>query len=401
MKIYPPKLKEVGNKIILISDFETDTYSNSLWYEFDIEYKKHLVTEQSDAFVVGLLLLAFKLKEDIYIEGSISARLKYQLNYYLIPALCIAFKEFNKIQVFSEEESELILSNDNCQSATGISCGVDSLATLMEHEKMKGLLAISHLTYLNAGSHSDFGSVFGRELFDEKYRKIVEFGKEINKSVIKIDTNLSELLQMRFITSHTLRNISCILNLQKLFKSYYYASAFRFDQFEINSRISDLYDLLTLQMVSTESVRFYSSLSDKTREERTRLISKYQIAFDYLDVCVDPKSAKGKINCSKCSKCMRTQITLDVFGSLNFFNNVFDMEVYQRHKNKYISGLIVNKKRSKMDKNVWNLLVQNNYKITFLHFAVAWMIILEEKTNNLKKFVKSLLLKKKKYKTFK
>ena len=55
-------------------------------------------------------------------------------------------------------------------------------------------------------------------------------------------------------------------------------------------------------MLSTESIKFYSSLSDKTREERTVLISKYSKAYKYLDVCVNPEASNGKINCSKCNK---------------------------------------------------------------------------------------------------
>ncbi|MGA9637586.1 hypothetical protein [Flavobacterium sp.] len=387
MKIYPPQLEKTGEKIIISSIFETNNYKDKLWYEFDIKYKELLVTEQSDAFVVGLLLLALRLKEDIYVN-TISARLKYQLNHYLIPALCIAFQEFHKIKVYSEQENELILSKHESQSATGISCGVDSIATIIEHEKMRGQLQISHLTFFNAGSHGDFGGIYAREIFNKRYDNILEFANKISLPVIIIDTNLNELLEMRFVETHTLRNISCVLNLQKLFKNYYYASAFRFDNFKISDKISDLYDVLTLQMLSTESIKFYSSLSDKTREERTKLVSKYDVAFQYLDVCTNPRASKGKINCSKCDKCMRTQITLDCLGDLDNFRDVFHLDVYQTHKNAFISKIISNKNRIVMDRNVLKFITQNNIKITVLHVISSKILMLKGEINLIKKKLK-------------
>ncbi|CAM4043634.1 hypothetical protein FLAN108750_07195 [Flavobacterium antarcticum] len=393
MKIFPPELEIVGDKVILRSKFETNHYSDILWYEFDMQLKDDIVFEQSDAFVVGLLLLALKLGEDIYVVGTISARLKYQLNHYLIPALCLAFKEFVTIKIYAEHENEQIVSKHSAQAATGISCGIDSFATLIEHAYIKTDLKIAYLTYLNAGSHSDYGGKYGRNVFKMRSQRISRFAKEIKLPLVKVDTNLSDLLKMKFVSTHTLRNMSCILNLQKSIKTYYYASAFRFDTFEINNLISDKYDLLTLQMISTESTKFYSSLSDKTREERTSLVSNYRYAFDYLDVCVDPTNAKGKINCSKCEKCMRTQVTLDVLGRLEDFNKVFNNEFYILNKSKYIGKLLANKNNSLVDKNVLSFLIENDFRITASHQLERYIYNYIRWKNSLKAKLKKYLSK--------
>lgn len=384
MKIYPPQLVKVDNKIIISSEFETENSKDKLWYEFDSQFQSYLITEQSDAFVVGLLLLALKCNEDIYVVGAISAKLKYQLNHYLIPALCLAFKNFENIKIYSDFESEVVFSQEYSASATGMSCGVDSLATLIEHQDCKGQLKISHLTYFNAGSHSDNGGSNGRNLFNKRYQRISKFSEEIGIPIIKIDTNLSEILQMKFVSTHTIRNMSCILNLQKLLKNYYYASAFRFDRFSINDEISDKYDLLTLQMLSTESIRFYSAVSDKTRAERTMLISDYVKAHTYLDVCVDPNSSKSDINCSKCDKCMRTQLTLEVSGKLEQFNRVFNLDIYEKNKNKYVGKLIRNKNRNEMDSDLFNLLIYSGFRINVFHFIEAEKIRYNEIKKKLK-----------------
>ena len=68
--------------------------------------------------------------------------------------------------------------------------------------------------------------------------------KSASKKLITIDSNLSELLMMNHQQIHTIRDVSCILNLQKLFFYYYYAAAHRFDYFEISDKDMEYYDIL-------------------------------------------------------------------------------------------------------------------------------------------------------------
>src|SRR5690606_13696809 len=129
----------------------------------------------------------------------------------------------------------------------------------------EGSNKIQFFTFLNAGSLGDLGGEIPRMILQNKLLKIKKIAKEEDLEVIPIDTNLSDILGMNFQSTHTLRNLSCILNLQKLFKNYYYASPNRFDEFNLNSKDAGDYDLLNVSMLSTESINLYSSVVHLTR----------------------------------------------------------------------------------------------------------------------------------------
>ena len=195
-----------------------------------------------------------------------------------------------------------------------------------------------------------------RTLFRDKLVQVRKFAKEENLEVIPIDTNLSEILQMNFQSTHTLRNLSCILTLQKLFKNYYYASPHRFDKYSLNSIDTGDYDLLNTNMLSTESVSFFSSSANLSRIERTELITNFPKTYTYLDVCTNSRKAGDFINCSKCDKCLRTALTLDLMGKLNLYEKVFDLEVYHRYKQDYIGRLIAGKKKDEFAKELYEFM---------------------------------------------
>ena len=268
---------------------------------------------------------------------------------------------------------------------------------------MSGGLKISYLTYFNAGSHGDFGGDMARKTFNQRFLRVSQFAQEIGLKIIKVDTNLSEILRMKFVSTHTIRNLSCVLHLQKLFQYYYYSSALRFDNFLITRQAMARYDLLVLECISTESVKFYSTLSDKTREERTAIISSYDKSFHYLDVCVNPKSAQEKVNCSVCDKCLRTQLTLDVIGELKNFDQVFDLDLYYKHKDKYIGRILFDSKmtdayhavfdlsKNKMDQKAFVFFKDNNLTITNVHrwFGLCYYFNMHMK--QIKKTIKKIL----------
>src|SRR5690606_22797303 len=157
--------------------------------------------------------------------------------------------------------------------------------------------------------------------------------------ILKIDSNISEVLQMNFLQTNTLRNISAILHLQKLFKNYYLASKNRFDIFYLNPADNQDYDILTLNLLSTESTTFYSAVSWMRRSEKTQFISQFEETYGLLDVCVNPNHNGRKINCSECFKCLRTLLTLDLYGKIDLYYAVFDIEKYLKNKKIYIAEI--------------------------------------------------------------
>ena len=347
-----PVIEKQDNSVIVSVEFKLDKCSEILWYSFPKEFEKFVVTEQLDGFLVGLLFLGLKTGNDIKLEGAISARLLYTLNNYVIDALCLINPKYEKIQIIAESTVSKNI-NEGGVAGTGMSCGVDSLATYCDHAHLESPFSIDYFIFCNVGSHGDFGGEKSRKVFLERMKNVIGFAEETNRELIPVDSNLSEILRMKFQQTYNLRTISCVLLLQKLFKNYYYSSGTRFDHFSFNKEeIADV-DMLIIPNLSTESTSMFVSALKYSRIQRTGLIANFPETFKHLDVCTQPASVRGdKINCSKCYKCTRTMLTLDLLGKLDHYSNVFDISYFQKNKNKYVGKLISKRKELTLDKEL-------------------------------------------------
>ncbi|CAH8295272.1 hypothetical protein EV196_10883 [Mariniflexile fucanivorans] len=347
MIIYPPKIIVNVNKCVLETVFETQGRQDVLWYKFPLEYKELLVLEQSDAALVGLLVLAMKNNEDIHIKGAISSKLYYTISSYLIRAIHISNPTYHLITIYPESLSEKVF-NIRKIAATGISCGIDSFATIATHEEFEDAYQIKYFTYFNAGSHGVFGGAIANKIYEKGIAKAKAYAALNNIPLISIESNVVDVVGINFQKLHSLYHLSCVLTLQKIISVYYYSSAFRLDYYKLSDNDTSDWDIVLIRLLETESVNFYSSVSQFTRFERTALVSNYKPSYEFLDVCTAAQNSK-KINCSKCEKCLRTQVSLELLGKLNEYGAVFDFEVYKIHKDQFISKLIFEKNKNQIN----------------------------------------------------
>lgn len=380
IEISSPEISTEGKFIEVFSIIKIDGKEDRLWYKFPLEYEKFIVTENLDAFLVGLLFLGLKSGNDITLKGAVSARLFYTLNHYVIPALVLSNNNFKPIKIFPEVLNYKNLNTEGV-AGTGMSCGVDSFATYYDHQHELKDYKIQHVTFFNVGSHLDFGGEKARRIYQKRLKSVGEFTKNEGVGLIPVDSNLSEILLMNFQQTHSFRSVSCVLLLQKLFKNYYYSSAYRLDHFKLNSKDTSDFDLFNMQMLSTESTNFFASVAQFSRVERTLMVAEYPATFNRLDVCTNPPLHSNFINCSTCYKCMRTQLTLDIENKLELYNNVFDIKAYTREKERYIGSLLVKKKKSPLDYEVLDFLKKEKFTPSMnIYYYSAISIIKSTKT---------------------
>ncbi len=362
--LYSPEILQEDDCVKLRAAYEFNGKIDHLWFSFSKDYKDYLVTENVDAFLVGLLLLAMKNGEDIELKAPVSERLYYTINYYLINAFHLANPSLKKIRINAKELNSKDF-NIAGSVGTGLSCGIDSFAVICDHLNVEEQYKIDHFTFMNAGSHGDYGGEFARELFRDRYKMVKMCADECNTDIIAIDTNINEVLMMEHVYTHTIRDAACILTLQKLFKYYYYASGYRFDYYDLNmEKCQGSYDILSLRMLSTESISFFSAASQYTRFERTEMIADYELTHRYLNVCVVSSSTGVVRNCSVCPKCLRTELSLDLLGKLYCYDKVFDISEYKRKKDKYIGYVLANKHKDVYSKEIVELMKSTKYKVT-------------------------------------
>lgn len=253
--------------------------------------------------------------------------------------------------------------------------------TYFDHEDEVCPYLIEYFTFFNVGSHGDNGGDKARKIFNERFNNISRFAEKVNREVITVDSNLSEILKMKFQETYNLRTISCALLLQKLFKNYYYSSGTRFDHFAFNNKeIADL-DMLIIPNLSTESTSFFVSALKYSRIERTKLISEFSQTFDHLDVCTHPyRERRDEINCSECYKCQRTMLTLEILGKLDFYEKVFDIDKFRKNKKKYIGWLLSKKKKLTLDRELIRVIKEMNRIDPEIYFYMIKNILYRQKS---------------------
>ncbi|MDE5561720.1 MAG: hypothetical protein K2J00_08005 [Bacteroidaceae bacterium] len=298
---------------------------------------KYLDIDRSDAAVMGLLMFAIENQMDIESELPVSKTLYYKLIHHFIPGICTG--NIYRPCIIAEVIHDVVSRGDIC--ATGISCGIDSLYTIMEHEKnVTDEFHLNHVAFLNAGAHH-FGS---RELIDVLYTGrrdlAIQFSKYSRLPLIEISTNLPEVLEKysyyNHVRYHTYMMLFCVLQIQSGISKYYYSGGYPYGMFMCGmSGHPDLacsrYDLLTLWTATNSCIEFYSTGGSLSRFDKVRALAGNEYSERFLNVCIT--SVK---NCGQCIKCKRTLLELDAAGIINRYCAVFDVDTYKKQRVKFI-----------------------------------------------------------------
>ena len=68
------------------------------------------------------------------------------------------------------------------------------------------------------------------------------------------------------------------------------------------------------------------------------------------------------LNCSRCDKCKRTMLAIDLLGNLSKFEGIFDVDYWRTVKDAYVAKVIFYKNNNAFYKDLFTLMKENNYK---------------------------------------
>lgn len=328
IKIYQPTLEQTSDGSRLMFNVDGQIFPPSLWFE----YNNNMVNPSTalDAALIGLLMPSMLAGEDLYLVGSVSQKLfqnlpnTQKLLQKFMPSLKII--EIKATNIITEES---VLTG---QSATGFSGGIDSYATI-QHLLNDPNQPLDLLVFNNIGSHGQGENAVN--LFHQRFNNLCAGAKSIGLPFIKINSNLSCFYKkpLYFIKTYSLRNVAALLTLQGSVSTYHYASAFQSSDQILGTEYGiGLLDESLLPMIETEQLKVIPSGSQWTRVEKTKRVSEFEPSWENLDVCVRPQYTQSFKNCSACTKCLRTALTLDLFHALEHYSSVFDLDRIKRYK---------------------------------------------------------------------
>lgn len=323
------------NRTRIQNVIDIDGDKRILWFDVDPEYGQYLCHERSDAYVIGVLNYAMRHGHDITCEMPVGEELHYQISTTLIPSLANSSKSLYHTKLIADIDCNR-MPNEGAVG-TGISCGIDSLHALACHTKSDYTsLNITHLVLNNVGSHG-----VGEEseiLRQGRESNAKEIAEELELRLVLTNSNFAEVIEQSHYLTHTYSSCFAIYMLAKLWGFYYYASSgydyTHFNLIDSEKQAPGHYELLSLSCFSSRDLKIYSEGGERSRFEKTRIITNYPPSTSYLNVCLSQMS-----NCGNCAKCRRTLVALDAIKKIDDFSDVFDVEYYKSHKSEYMSWL--------------------------------------------------------------
>lgn len=323
-------------------------------------------TARSDCFLVGFLYPAMRAGEDIHVEGTVSARLLYNLNEYLIPFMAMCDSRLKRVKV-TADAMDGEGSRDARAVGTGFSGGIDSFTTICEHfgRPTPEGFRLTHLFFFNVGSHgipkdeSDLAAI--ERKFRARYEKLKPYPAEVGLPFVPVNSNIHMFHPWGHLEVATLATASAALFLQRGIRRYYLASAGHpyshlWRYLGAGRRPDDIAYLnpQLLPWLSTESLDFVDDGTFLDRSQKTVLVADYEPASRYLNVCGNHDTLDT--NCSVCPKCCRTLLTLELIGRIDGFRAVFDVDRYRREaRRRFIAETLVNADREMFFRHIVDL----------------------------------------------
>ncbi|WP_143534386.1 hypothetical protein [Roseovarius albus] len=296
---------------------------------------------RQDWIAVALIYPAMLRGQPLHIDGPVSPTLLFNLNNDIQALLQYFNPELSKVTVTAHPTS-LKSAAQGTDTGTGFSAGVDSFATLatFTEPNTPPFYRLSSLSTFNVGA---MGSVSASAPLYHRYsQRVRNFASQHQLNWNTLDSNLADFYfeaSANFVRTSCLRNAAAALFFQDLHKCYLYSSSYPYpDTNKSHDELGYLESVL-LPLLSTENITFPLAGAGLKRTEKISKVAQFRPAHKALDVCVAPartRMSSVQINCSRCRKCTRTMLNLDILGNLSAFSDVFDIAFFHRNRSAII-----------------------------------------------------------------
>lgn len=306
----------------------------------------YLTTDRIDAYVVGLLYFAMKHGFDFHSELPVSEDLYYAIKAHFIPGLLLGNNALHAVEIHAPLVSAPAC-DDKSIRGTGISCGVDSLYTLAVSDS--GIIPESHrlnsLFFFNVGAGFKGEKELRTPLIQGRLNLGKEFAEKYGYRFFFIESNIHLVMHKYFSYDHlemeSFMALFCIFTLQRGIKSYHFSSSNSILDFSVNGAIvrregTCMFDMFTYACMSVNGMAFYSEGSEVERLDKVKVLSTWEPAFEFLNVCVNELD-----NCNVCGKCIRTMLEINAVGDIHKFKHVFDVEFFEKNYKLYLRRLYI------------------------------------------------------------
>ena len=336
------RTEKANSAVKLVCDLRSDSFAEkTMWFSAPERYGDIFTDEVYDAFLAAILYPAMYYREDIVVRGAVSKKLLKNISTYVKKVLLAFSSDLADISVTADGYGTVTKSGSLV--GTGFSAGVDSFATFVEHyvNEDDADYRINALFFFNVGSHGRFDSPDTVEKFKNRYEYCRKFPDGLHIPFIPVDSNVHSFHEVfGHMKTSAITLGAAILSVQKIIAKYYVSSAVAYSEidtaFAKDWSLAEFSETALYPLLSPDGLEIIPDGEQYLRTEKTRLLSDYEPAREFLNVCV--KGDGGYVsaeNCSCCPKCLRTLMALDSMGKLQDFSGVFNIAAYRKHAFRY------------------------------------------------------------------
>ena len=106
MLIGKPVARRTSEETTLSARVSFQGREEECFYSVPAKHADFADTESSNCFLVGMLYPAMRYGEDVHVEGTVSARLLYNLNEYLVPLMASCDERLRRIKITADSTDD-------------------------------------------------------------------------------------------------------------------------------------------------------------------------------------------------------------------------------------------------------------------------------------------------------
>ena len=271
--------------------------------------------EGYDHFFILGAAMAFVLGEDYDHRHSVCASLALNIR-ALIKQWCQWYPERRQIALSAAAEQRTGAAGR--PKSAFFSGGIDSIFTCRKQgEALGALISIAHVPY----DEKDIAQGFDR------LRELTAFADKTGQRHLQVATNMMEALPA-FQNAWTAISHGPALGAVAHFLSSEISAAVISSSHDYGRLVDCGSHPLTDLLFSSDAVEISHFGAQFNRVEKTAAIKDDDIGLSMLSVCEKGRLDGPHVNCSRCEKCLRTMITLDLVDVDRTKATTFDWSSY-------------------------------------------------------------------------
>ncbi|MEW6265924.1 MAG: hypothetical protein AB1641_22860 [Thermodesulfobacteriota bacterium] len=291
--------------------FVTEENESVVTIKFTIDANEHTVYFKSKQIRLqdsAEALLNFSILPNLYagsnlrLNRPISRRLCNSTK-KIIDIFCKWNPKYNYVEIIDAVPGR---TEDQVERRVGVffSTGLDSIYTLL-----KNLHEITDMIFI----HGYDLRISEIDLRKKTSDIIEQIGREFNKNVIHVETNLKDVLG-QYIPWAKLLHGAALTTIGHMMSRHFRKIFISANHTYANLQPNGAHPILD-PLWSTESLEFEHFGCEADRIEKAAYIAQFEIALNSLRVCW--KKTGGAYNCGECNKCLITMINLYLAGALD------------------------------------------------------------------------------------